>query len=164
MVATSGDLLLENSAITTLKQELIPLADIITPNLPEGAALTGKPVPESEAEMQGMIEDLRALGAKAVLLKGGHLEKDENSNDLLILPTTSALISAKRFPTKNTHGTGCTLSSAIASFLAQGNKLPEAVDLGKQYISRAIAHADELQVGQGHGPVNHFFVGHGNVR
>ncbi len=164
MVATSGDLLLENSAITTLKQELIPLADIITPNLPEGAALTGKPVPESEAEMQGMIEDLRALGAKAVLLKGGHLEKDENSNDLLILPTTSALISAKRFPTKNTHGTGCTLSSAITSFLAQGNTLTQAVDLGKQYISRAIAHADELQVGQGHGPVNHFFAGHGNVR
>ncbi|MEZ8737206.1 MULTISPECIES: bifunctional hydroxymethylpyrimidine kinase/phosphomethylpyrimidine kinase [unclassified Vibrio] len=164
MVATSGDLLLENSAITTLKQELIPLADIITPNLPEGAALTGKPVPESEAEMQDMIEDLRALGAKAVLLKGGHLEKDENSNDLLILPTASAVISAKRFPTKNTHGTGCTLSSAIASFLAQGNTLPEAVDLGKQYISRAIAHADELKVGQGHGPVNHFFAGHGNVR
>ena len=85
-----------------------------------------------------MIEDLRALGAKAVLLKGGHLEKDENSNDLLILPTTSALISAKRFPTKNTHGTGCTLSSAIASFLAQGNTLTQAVDLGKQYFLKRL--------------------------
>ncbi|MCK6264417.1 bifunctional hydroxymethylpyrimidine kinase/phosphomethylpyrimidine kinase [Vibrio sp. ZSDE26] len=163
MVATSGDLLLEDSAISTLKRELIPLADIITPNLPEGAALTGKSVPESETEMQDMIDDLRALDAKAVLLKGGHLEKDENSNDLLILPQSSALISAKRFPTKNTHGTGCTLSSAIASFLAQGNTLEQAVHLGKQYITHAIAHADELQVGQGHGPVNHFYAGHADV-
>lgn len=164
MVATSGDLLLEQSAISTLKEELIPLADIITPNLPEGAALTGKPVPESEADMQNMVEELRALGAKAVLLKGGHLEQDENSNDLLILPTSTTLISAKRFPTKNTHGTGCTLSSAIASYLAQGNDLTQAVELGKRYISEAIAHADQLDVGQGHGPVNHFYAGHADVR
>ncbi|WP_434763795.1 bifunctional hydroxymethylpyrimidine kinase/phosphomethylpyrimidine kinase [Vibrio fortis] len=164
MVATSGDLLLEQSAISTLKEELIPLADIITPNLPEGAALTGKPVPESEADMQDMVEELRALGAKAVLLKGGHLEQNENSNDLLILPTSTTLISAKRFPTKNTHGTGCTLSSAIASYLAQGNDLTQAVELGKRYISEAIAHADQLDVGQGHGPVNHFYAGHADVR
>jgi hydroxymethylpyrimidine/phosphomethylpyrimidine kinase len=164
MVATSGDLLLEQSAISTLKEELIPLADIITPNLPEGAALTGKPVPESEADMQDMVEELRALGAKAVLLKGGHLEQDENSNDLLILPTSTTLISAKRFPTKNTHGTGCTLSSAIASYLAQGNELTQSVELGKRYISDAIAHADQLNVGQGHGPVNHFYAGHADVR
>ncbi len=164
MVATSGDLLLEQSAISTLKEALIPLADIITPNLPEGAALTGKPVPESEADMQDMVEELRALGAKAVLLKGGHLEQDENSNDLLILPASTALISAKRFPTKNTHGTGCTLSSAIASYLAQGNELTQSVELGKRYISDAIAHADQLNVGQGHGPVNHFYAGHADVR
>ncbi|UTT86207.1 bifunctional hydroxymethylpyrimidine kinase/phosphomethylpyrimidine kinase [Vibrio pelagius] len=164
MVATSGDLLLEQSAISTLKETLIPLADIITPNLPEGAALTGKPVPESEADMQDMVEELRALGAKAVLLKGGHLEQDENSNDLMILPTSTALISAKRFPTKNTHGTGCTLSSAIASYLAQGNELTQSVELGKRYISGAIAHADQLNVGQGHGPVNHFYAGHADVR
>lgn len=164
MVATSGDLLLEQSAISTLKEALIPLADIITPNLPEGAALTGKPVPASEADMQDMVEELRALGAKAVLLKGGHLEQDENSNDLLILPTSTALISAKRFPTKNTHGTGCTLSSAIASYLAQGNELTQSVELGKRYISEAIAHADQLNVGQGHGPVNHFYAGHADVR
>lgn len=164
MVATSGDLLLEQSAISTLKEALIPLADIITPNLPEGAALTGKPVPESEADMQDMVEELRALGAKAVLLKGGHLEQDENSNDLLILPSSTALISAKRFPTKNTHGTGCTLSSAIASYLAHGNELTQSVELGKRYISEAIAHADQLNVGQGHGPVNHFYAGHADVR
>ncbi|BCG16129.1 bifunctional hydroxymethylpyrimidine kinase/phosphomethylpyrimidine kinase [Vibrio alginolyticus] len=164
MVATSGDLLLEQSAISTLKEELIPLADIITPNLPEGAALTGKPMPQSESEMNDMITDLRALGAKAILLKGGHLEENENSNDLLIMQDSAELISAKRFPTKNTHGTGCTLSSAIASYLGQGNNLHKAVHLGKQYISQAIAHADELDVGKGHGPVNHFFAGHTYVR
>ncbi|WFB50876.1 bifunctional hydroxymethylpyrimidine kinase/phosphomethylpyrimidine kinase [Vibrio coralliilyticus] len=164
MVATSGDLLLEQSAISTLKDQLIPLADLITPNLPEGAALVDGAVPENEDQMGNMIEELRALGAKAVLLKGGHLEKDDNSNDLLILAQTSELLSAKRFPTKNTHGTGCTLSSAIASYLAQGNRLHKAVYLGKQYISQAIAHADELNVGKGHGPVHHFFCGHINVR
>lgn len=164
MVATSGDLLLEQSAISTLKEQLIPLADLITPNLPEGAALINGTVPENEDQMGNMIEELRALGAKAVLLKGGHLETDDNSNDLLILAQTSELLSAKRFPTKNTHGTGCTLSSAIASYLAQGNRLHKAVYLGKQYISQAIAHADELNVGKGHGPVHHFFCGHINVR
>lgn len=164
MVATSGDLLLEESAISTLKSELLPLADIITPNLPEGAALTGSPVPETEAQMKAMIAELRSLGAKAVLLKGGHLEKDENSNDLLITEESAKLISAKRFPTKNTHGTGCTLSSAIASYLAQGNDLHAAVALGKQYITKAIQHADELNVGQGRGPVHHFYDGHNNVR
>lgn len=164
MVATSGDLLLEQSAIRTLKEQLIPMADLITPNLPEGAALIDGAVPENEDQMGNMIEELRALGAKAVLLKGGHLEKDDNSNDLLILAQTSELLSAKRFPTQNTHGTGCTLSSAIASYLAQGNRLHKAVYLGKQYISQAIAHADELNVGKGHGPVHHFFCGHINVR
>ncbi|CAM4185291.1 bifunctional hydroxymethylpyrimidine kinase/phosphomethylpyrimidine kinase [Vibrio agarivorans] len=164
MVATSGDLLLEQSAISTLKQELLPLADIITPNLPEGAALIGTSVPQTQAEMGAMKAQLRSLSAKAVLLKGGHLEKDENSNDLLITQESDELISAKRFPTRNTHGTGCTLSSAIASYLAQGNDLTAAVKLGKSYISQAIVHADELNVGQGHGPVNHFYQGHADVR
>lgn len=164
MVATSGDLLLEQNAICTLKQELIPMADLLTPNLPEGAALVGKPVPQSEDEMGALIEDLRALGAKSVLLKGGHLEHDRNSNDLLIMEQSYELLRAKRHDTKNTHGTGCTLSSAIASYLAQGNRLHKAVYLGKQYISQAISHSDELEVGKGHGPVHHFFPGHVNVR
>jgi hydroxymethylpyrimidine/phosphomethylpyrimidine kinase len=164
MVATSGDLLLETNAISTLKQELLPLADLITPNLPEGAALIGGAIPQDEDQMGAMISELRALGAKAVLLKGGHLEKDDNSNDLLIMAENSELISAKRVATKNTHGTGCTLSSAIASYLAQGNRLHKSVYLGKQYISQAIANADKLEVGEGHGPVHHFFCGHTNVR
>ncbi len=164
MVATSGDVLLENSAIRALKNALLPLADIITPNLPEGAALTDKTLPNSETDMQAMIDDLRLLGAKTVLLKGGHLEQDENSNDLLIFSDRVETLSAKRTNTKNTHGTGCSLSSAIASYLAQGHDLERAVILAKSYISKAIAHADELNIGKGHGPVNHFFEGHSALR
>ena len=164
MVTTSGDLLLEASAIATLKTELFPLADLITPNLPEAAALTDSAVPSSQTAMEMMIDQLRELNTKAVLLKGGHLENQENSTDLLIFPEYVESLSAKRIDTRNTHGTGCTLSSAIASYLAQGNELIKAVQLGKQYISEAIAHADELEIGQGRGPVNHFYNGHLNVR
>jgi len=163
MVATSGDLLLKQSAISTLKSELLPLADLITPNLPEGAALTGSEVPINEHQMQSMIGELRQLDVRAVLLKGGHLEQNENSNDLLIFPAHVEQLTAKRINTHNTHGTGCTLSSAITSYLAQGHELISAVKLGKQYISNAIKHADELDVGSGHGPVNHFFADHANV-
>ncbi|MDX2320984.1 MAG: bifunctional hydroxymethylpyrimidine kinase/phosphomethylpyrimidine kinase [Moritella sp.] len=163
MVTSNGDLLLQASAINTLKSELLPVADIITPNLPEAAALIGSEVPASQDDMTKMISDLRLLGAKTVLLKGGHLEQDENSNDLFIFPELVHQLTAKRTNTRNTHGTGCTVSSAIASYLAQGNDLLSAVNLGKQYITQAIAHADQLQIGKGHGPVNHFFAGHNDV-
>ncbi|KXO12705.1 Hydroxymethylpyrimidine phosphate kinase ThiD [Moritella sp. JT01] len=163
MVATSGDLLLKESAISTLKSALLPLADLITPNLPEGAALIGSDVPTNQDAMGNMINQLRQLNVNAVLLKGGHLEQDENSNDLLIFQDHVEQLTAKRINTQNTHGTGCTLSSAIASYLAQGHDLLQAVKLGKQYISNAIAHADELNIGSGHGPVNHFFSGHADV-
>jgi len=164
MVATSGDPLLAQSAVATLKEQLLPLADLVTPNLPESAALVGGEMPQNEQQMAEMVESLRALGAKAVLLKGGHLDEVENSSDLLIEQQSYDLLSAKRIKTTNTHGTGCTLSSAIASYLAQGNRLHKAVYLGKQYISQAISYADELKVGSGHGPVHHFFCGHVNVR
>jgi len=164
MVATSGDPLLAQSAVATLKEQLLPLADLVTPNLPESAALVGGEIPQNEQQMAEMVESLRALGAKAVLLKGGHLDEVENSSDLLIEQQSYDLLSAKRIKTTNTHGTGCTLSSAIASYLAQGNRLHKAVYLGKQYISQAISYADELKVGSGHGPVHHFFCGHVNVR
>ena len=163
MIATSGDLLLQQSAINTLKTQLLPLADIITPNLPEAAALIGGAVPSNEDDMANMIGELRQLGAKAVLLKGGHLEQDQNSNDLLIFADSVERLTAKRVNTRNTHGTGCTLSSAIASYLAQGHPLLPAVQLAKKYITQAISHADELDIGQGHGPVNHFFNGHADV-
>ncbi|MFT6916351.1 MAG: hydroxymethylpyrimidine/phosphomethylpyrimidine kinase [Motiliproteus sp.] len=163
MVTTNGDLLLKASAISTLKSELFPLADLITPNLPEGAALIDSEVPTNEQGMKKMIDKLRNLKLNAVLLKGGHLQEDEHSNDLLIFSDRVEQLNATRIHTHNTHGTGCTLSSAIASYLAQGNDLSRAVQLGKGYITQAIAHADQLQVGQGHGPVNHFFTGHTDV-
>ncbi|MGF1749834.1 bifunctional hydroxymethylpyrimidine kinase/phosphomethylpyrimidine kinase [Vibrio cionasavignyae] len=158
MVATSGDLLLESSAIDALKTELLPLATIITPNLPEGAALLNCDVPRTEAEMSEMIEALRELNTETVLLKGGHLESEDTSTDLLINHDEVARFETTRIHTKNTHGTGCTLSSAIASFLAQGQTLPDAVQSAKHYITQAISHADELSVGRGHGPVHHFFA------
>ncbi|MDD9178068.1 MULTISPECIES: bifunctional hydroxymethylpyrimidine kinase/phosphomethylpyrimidine kinase [Aliivibrio] len=157
MVATSGDLLLQASAIDSLKSELLPLADVITPNLPEASALIGVKVPKNEGEMTAIIDELRQLGAKSVLLKGGHLEESTNSTDLFIGADSVERLSAARINTHNTHGTGCTLSSAIASYLAQGYELHAAVRLGKEYITQAIVHADELIIGKGHGPVNHFF-------
>lgn len=160
MVATSGDLLLQASAISTLKSELLPLADLITPNLPEAAALTDSPLPTDDFSMRAMVDQLRQLEVKSVLLKGGHLEQEDNSTDFLILADRIEELSAKRISTQNTHGTGCTLSSAIASYLAQGHDLLHAVQLGKNYISKAIEHADELNIGAGHGPVNHFFQGY----
>ncbi|HIF9249017.1 TPA: bifunctional hydroxymethylpyrimidine kinase/phosphomethylpyrimidine kinase [Photobacterium damselae] len=157
MVATSGDLLLEHNAISTLKEQLLPLADVITPNLPEAAALLDCAQPKTEEDMEAMIEQLRQLGAHSVLLKGGHLGNTTNSTDLLILPHDVLRFTTPRIDTQNTHGTGCTLSAAIASYLAQGYSLTGAVKAAKHYISNAIAHADELQIGSGHGPVHHFF-------
>nr|CAA6828141.1 MAG: Hydroxymethylpyrimidine phosphate kinase ThiD (EC [uncultured Thiotrichaceae bacterium] len=158
MVATSGDTLLEQSAISTLKNELLGLADIITPNLPEAALLIDQPIPRNEAEMLDMVNGLRQLQAQAVLLKGGHLSDSAGSVDLLITEDDVVRLSAKRIATQNTHGTGCTLSSAIASYLAQGHSLHEAVSAAKNYLSQAIAQADTLNIGQGHGPVHHFFA------
>ncbi|WP_341664084.1 bifunctional hydroxymethylpyrimidine kinase/phosphomethylpyrimidine kinase [Vibrio sp.] len=164
MVSTSGQLLIEDSAIGTLREELLPMADLITPNLPEGAALTERGEPKDIYQIEGIIEPLRQLECKAVLLKGGHMEFSSNSSDLLILPDSVEWLHSRRHLTRNTHGTGCTLSSALASYLAQGYRLHKAVYLAKQYISQAIAHADQLKVGQGRGPVHHFFDGHANVR
>ncbi|MCW8329941.1 bifunctional hydroxymethylpyrimidine kinase/phosphomethylpyrimidine kinase [Photobacterium sp. SDRW27] len=160
MVATSGDLLLQQDAITTLKTELLPLADVITPNLPEAAALLGTSIPQSEKDMDSMIEALRTIGSKSVLLKGGHLEHDSNSTDLLILAKSVVRMTTPRIATRNTHGTGCTLSAATASFLAQGFDMEAAVQNAKSYITKAISQADELEIGSGHGPVHHFFAGH----
>ncbi|ELR65570.1 Hydroxymethylpyrimidine phosphate kinase ThiD [Photobacterium marinum] len=160
MVATSGDLLLQEEAISTLKTELLPMADVITPNLPEATALTGAELPKTEQEMNAMITALRELGSRSVLLKGGHLEQDENSTDLLILADDVIRLSTPRINTQNTHGTGCTLSSATASYLAQGHELTEAVKNAKTYITQAIIHASDLEIGSGHGPVHHFFAGH----
>jgi hydroxymethylpyrimidine/phosphomethylpyrimidine kinase len=158
MVATSGDRLLEPDAMAALKDQLLPLASIITPNLPEGAALIGETAPTNQHEMDNLIDKLKALKIAPILLKGGHLENSPNSCDLLITESDIQSFQAKRISTSNTHGTGCTLSSAIASYLAQGYPISQAIELAKHYITQAITHADRLEVGAGHGPVNHFYM------
>jgi hydroxymethylpyrimidine/phosphomethylpyrimidine kinase len=155
MVAASGDRLLAPEAIDVLKRELFPRALVVTPNLPEAAALLDAPLAASEAEMRQQAERLLALGAKAVLMKGGHARGPE-SVDLLVSPSATARLVAERVRTANTHGTGCTLSSAIAAGLAKGRRLAEAVADAKLYVTEAIRAADELHIGHGHGPTHHF--------
>lgn len=155
MVAASGDRLLVPEAVETLRRTLIPQATVITPNLPEAAALLEGPLARTETEMREQGEKLLALGARAVLVKGGHGEGAE-SVDFLISPTSTARLASERVDTRNTHGTGCTLSSAIAAGLAKGLDLNEAVQQAKNYISAAIKASDGLKIGHGHGPVHHF--------
>jgi hydroxymethylpyrimidine/phosphomethylpyrimidine kinase len=155
MVAASGDRLLDPAATERLRALLIPRALLITPNLPEAAALLGIAEAAGEPAMRAQAEKLLALGAKAVLIKGGH-DSGPESIDLLVEPGSVERLSAKRIATKNTHGTGCTLSSAIAAGLAKGLSLNDAVRAGKDYVTAAIAAADRLAIGSGHGPVHHF--------
>ena len=158
MVATSGDVLLQQSAIDQLRDTLIPKATLITPNLPEAAVLLDCPKPESLPAMIAMVEPLLALGAGAVLLKGGHLTSaNGKAVDLFHDGKTLHLLESGWVDTRNTHGTGCTLSSAVTALLAQGYALTEAVEQAKNYIADAIAHADHLHIGSGHGPVHHFY-------
>ena len=161
MVATSGDKLLVDQAIDVLKNQLIPMADVITPNLHEVLILLGaseSEIPSERQEMQVIAKELSKLGSKSVLLKGGHFQGG-GSGDLLYVSQNSTFhwMPSERINTNNTHGTGCTLSSAMASFLAQGQSLDTAAKSAKNYIHQAILHSDDLQIGQGPGPVNHFF-------
>ena len=155
MVATSGDRLLAADAVEALRQVLIPRALVVTPNLPEAAALTGASVARNEQEMEIQARELLALGARNVLIKGGHGSGDE-SVDLLVGEGDVLRLSARRVDTKHTHGTGCTLSSAIAAGLAKGLDLKAAAREAKAYVTAAIAGADTLHVGHGHGPLHHF--------
>jgi len=155
MVATSGDRLLADDAITVLRRELISRALIVTPNLAEAAALTGASLARNEREMETQARAILALGARNVLIKGGHSE-GEDAVDLLIGQGEVIRLSAKRIATKNTHGTGCTLSSAIAAGMAKGRDLITAVQEAKAYVTAAIAAADQLKIGHGHGPLHHF--------
>jgi hydroxymethylpyrimidine/phosphomethylpyrimidine kinase len=155
MVATSGDRLLANEAVEALRSKLIPCADVITPNLPEAAALLDEPMALSEAAIQQQGRRLLAFGCKAVLIKGGHGEGRE-SIDYLVDPNGMIALAAPRVATKNTHGTGCSLSSAIAAGLAKGEGMQAAVRNAKAFVSAAISAADRFSVGQGHGPIHHF--------
>jgi len=155
MIATSGDRLLASDAVEALRQLLIPRAMVVTPNLAEAAVLSGTSLARNEQEMEIQARELLALGAPNVLIKGGHGHGEE-SVDLLIGQGNVLRLTATRVNTKNTHGTGCTLSSAIAAGLARGLDLKAAVQDAKIYVTGAIAVADTLKVGHGHGPVHHF--------
>ncbi|WP_420102045.1 bifunctional hydroxymethylpyrimidine kinase/phosphomethylpyrimidine kinase [Bosea sp. (in: a-proteobacteria)] len=156
MIAASGARLLEEAAVEAVREHLFPLATLITPNLPEAAALLGTTPAQSDAAVDEQAEKLAALGAANVLIKGGHGSGDVSSDLLLLAGGARRRFNAPRLDTRNTHGTGCTLSSAIAANLAKGLPLAEAVGEAKSYISAAIAAADQVAVGHGHGPVHHF--------
>ncbi len=156
MVAATGAVLLDEEAIASLKRVLIPRAVVITPNLPEAARLLGTNKARSEEEMRAQAEELKRLGAKAVLIKGGHA-KGPAAVDLLLDAEGELRLEAPRVKTKHDHGTGCTLSSAIAAELAKGASLRQAAAKAKAYVSAAIARADELRIGKGRGPVHHFY-------
>ncbi len=156
MIAKGGDRLLPEAAVTALKEKILPLATLITPNLPEAAALLGEAPADNRKQMPAVAARLQGLGLRNVLLKGGHLE-GEDSPDLLLHGGEVIWLEGGRLPTQNTHGTGCTLSSAVAALLARRLPLPRAVADAKGYLTKAIAAADSLGVGHGHGPVHHFY-------
>lgn len=157
MVATSGDPLLQPDAVEAFKTLLFPRAALITPNLPEAARLLGTPIAETEAEARAQVQALGALGARAVLLKGGHGTGDE-AVDLLLSDGVIRRFASPRIETRNTHGTGCTLSAAIAALLAQGSDMESAVTRAKTYVHRAIEAGRAASVGHGYGPVDHLYA------
>lgn len=156
MVATSGHKLIENATIEAIIEELFPLAAIITPNMDEAAILAEMPVNTLD-DMYAAGEKILRLGCKSVLLKGGHLNTPKITS--LYFDGTGRIHSFEfeKFPTNNTHGSGCTLSSAIAAYQAQGKNLFEAVSLGQTYVHQAIKHGADVAIGKGNGPLNHFF-------
>jgi hydroxymethylpyrimidine/phosphomethylpyrimidine kinase len=159
MIAKSGDKLLRDEAVDALKNRLIPLAEIITPNIPEAEVLAGRPI-SGEAMLTATASELAGLGSRSVLIKGGHFEGGKSA-DLLFVPSTDGTNVVHRFErnridSRNTHGTGCTLSSAIASFLGKGLDIKEAVEKAKAYTTEAIRKGAHYKTGSGHGPVHHF--------
>lgn len=154
MVATSGDRLIAPDTVQVLVDELFPLATVITPNLDEAALLLGRPIHHAD-ELEGAARDLLAMGTPAVLLKGGHLPGDEVTDLLVTGAGTVQRLTSPRLQSRNTHGTGCTLSSAIAAQLALGEPLDRAVAIARAYILQAIAQGSDVYTGAGHGPLNH---------
>jgi hydroxymethylpyrimidine/phosphomethylpyrimidine kinase len=155
LTATSGDSLATSDTATAIMRHLLPLATLITPNISEAARLSGHVIAADLEGMRRTAKLLHARGAKAVLIKGGHVG-GATSDDLLSDNGSYRLFSAPRAATRNTHGTGCTLSSAIAAYLAHGHELGDAIAAAKTYLSNALAAADQLSAGHGPGPVHHF--------
>lgn len=156
MVATSGDRLIDSAAVTAVRNRLIPRATVITPNLPEAAALLETRIARSSDDMRDQAKALLQLGCGAVLLKGGHGEGDE-ALDLLVTASEEMHLVKPRIKTQNTHGTGCTLAAAIAAHLANGLTLPAAAEAAKDFVWQALRSAATQQIGAGHGPVDHLF-------
>ena len=157
MVAQSGDRLLEDDAVGAIRDYLMPLSNVVTPNIPEAEVLAGRRIRSLE-DMQAAAHDLGRYGSEAVLLKGGHLDESDSS-DLFYLcrENRSVTLAAERVSSRNTHGTGCTLSAAIAAYLARGEDLENAVRQAKTYITAALRAGAAYRLGNGHGPVHHFF-------
>lgn len=158
MVAKSGDRLLKQDAIDMLKEKLFPLATIVTPNLPEASDLLGREI-IIKSQMEKAAMDIAKMGCNAVVVKGGHIE-EKNCDDCLYLngpPSEIFWFSHPKVATKNTHGTGCTFSSAITAFLARKFSLVEAVRHAKKYLSGAVEAGAQMKIGKGHGPVHHFY-------
>ena len=155
MIAKGGAILLQPDAIDVVRDALLPIASILTPNLPEAAHLLGTKVAQTRAHMETQGRALCDHGPAAVMMKGGHLNGN-NSPDCLVTPKTTTWFEAPRTPTRNTHGTGCTLSSALAAQLANGHAAEIAVRNAKSYVANAIVNASALNVGTGHGPIHHF--------
>ena len=152
MVAKSGDSLLREDAIDSLRNLLLPLAAVVTPNIPEAEALTSRTI-ASPGDARRAAREIVDLGCRAVVVKGGHL--DGPATDLLFDGVDFLEFTSPRIDTKNTHGTGCTFASAVAAGLARGMSTPSAVALAKDYVTEAIRHS--FPIGQGHGPLNHFY-------
>ena len=157
MVAQSGDKLLQDDAIQAIKDHLMPVADVVTPNLPEAEVLLGQKIASFE-DMQRAARSLAQFGSRSVLIKGGHLEESQ-STDLLYLTEEDrfVILEAERVDSRNNHGTGCTLSSAIAAYISRGSQIENAVRKAKTYIQNAIRAGAAYKIGHGHGPVHHFF-------
>lgn len=157
MIATSGAVLIDDDAVDVLLRELFPLADVVTPNLDEAAHLVRRSL-ETEADMEAAARELLARGANAVLLKGGHLAGETVGDLLLARDAEPHWMRAPRIATPNTHGTGCTLSSAIASQLALGADLGLAVERARAYVRGALAAGADVRTGGGSGPLNHAYA------
>ena len=160
MVATSGDRLMREDAVSILKERLIPLSTLLTPNIPEAEVLSGQKITHPE-DMPCVARRILEYGCKGVLIKGGHLEGVTKQDYLLYKDADGnlreRLFSFNTINTPNTHGTGCTLSSAITAFLAHGYELEQAVMSGREYLHQALISGQDVTLGRGHGPVNHFF-------
>ncbi len=157
MVAQSGDKLLQDDAVDAIKTYLMPMAEVVTPNLPEAEVLTGQTI-QSRQNVESTARVLAKHGSRSILIKGGHGD-DNQSTDLLYLAGKDhpVWLTAERIQTRNNHGTGCTLSSAIAAYLAQGHDIEKAVQKAKAFMNQAIAAGADYKIGSGHGPVHHFF-------